>query len=505
MKRRQLLGWSAALPLSAAVTGGHAQANKDTLRIAWTQTYENVDPYYGATREGLIMSRHIYDTLIYADPNSDDFKPLLATAWRWVDDLTLEFTLRQGVKFHNGAAFSADDVVDTFNRVIKPDSGVKVRSIVDWIKGAEKVDPYKVRVRLVKPYPAALEVLAGQLGIHSSAYFAQVGREGVIRAPIGTGPYRLKSQETDKGAVLERFDGYFEGGAKGKPAIKTIEVKVIPDANTQMANLMTGQVDWIWRVSSDLADKLAKVPNITLESAETMRYVAIAFDAAGRAGKSPVQDARVRQAFAYAINRQSLRDNLVKGKSRVLHSPCFPGQFGCSENVTRYSYDPARAKKLLADAGFPNGFEMPMLAYTGKAETEAVAADLAKVGIKVNLRFLRSPVVRKMMEDNEAQLVMLSWGSYSVNDVSAAISMYFDGGSYDMTRDAQVRDWIRVADNSVNKDLRKRNYQLALDRISKEAFWLPLTTTVTNYAHAKNLKFRAPPDEVPTFFDCTWA
>jgi len=362
MKRRQLLGWSAALPLSATMTAGHAQANRDTLRIAWTQTYENVDPYYGATREGLIMSRHIYDTLIYADPHSDDFKPLLATAWRWVDDLTLEFTLRQGVKFHNGAAFSADDVVDTFNRVIKPDSGVKVRSIVDWIKGAEKIDPYKVRVRLVKPYPAALEVLAGQLGIHSSAYFAQVGREGIVRAPVGTGPYRLKSQETDKGAVLERFDGYFEGGAKGKPSIKTIEVKVIPDANTQMANLMTGQVDWIWRVSSDLADKLARVPNVTLESAETMRYVAIAFDAAGRAGKSPIQDARVRQAFAYAINRQSLRDNLVKGKSRVLHSPCFPGQFGCSENVMRYSYDPARAKKLLADAGFPNGFEMPMLA-----------------------------------------------------------------------------------------------------------------------------------------------
>ncbi len=86
MKRRQLLGWSAALPLSAAMTPVEAQAKKDALRIAWTQTYENVDPYYGATREGLIMSRHIYDTLIYADPGAGDFKPLLATAWKWVDD-----------------------------------------------------------------------------------------------------------------------------------------------------------------------------------------------------------------------------------------------------------------------------------------------------------------------------------------------------------------------------------------------------------------------------------
>jgi len=479
-------------------------ASRDTLRIAWTQSYENMDPYYGASREGLIMARHVYDTLLYIDPLNGEISPLLARSWRWLDDVTLEFSLRDDVTFHNGYPFSADDVVETFNRVVQPDSGVKVRSIVEWMKGAEKLDDYTVRVYLARPNPTALNSLASQMGIHSARYFAEVGRDGVIRNPVGTGPYMVKSQETDQGAVLERFDGYFEGSVKGKPKIKTLEVKVIPDVNTQIANLMTGQIDWIWRVPSDVIDKVAGLPSVAVESAETMRYVAIAFDAAGRSGASPLQDARVRKAFAYAVNRQSLRDNIIKGKSRVLHSPCFPAQFGCTSDVTQYDYNPERARQLLAEAGYPDGLDLTMVAYTGKSETEAVAADLAKVGIRLNTRFLRSPIVRTMMENGEAQIVMLSWGSYSVSDVSAAISMYFDGGGYDMTRDTEITAWVKAGDTSLDPEVRKRSYDLALKRIAEQAYWLPLTTTVTNYAYVESLRFRAPYDEVPTFFDCSW-
>jgi len=506
MDRRRFLALAGTAPFVAGAVGpAAAQQAKNTLRLAWGNSFENFDPYYGATREGLILSRHVYDTLLHRDPDTGEYKPLLATSYRWVDDVTLELELRRDVRFHDGSPFSADDVADTFNRVVKPDSGIKVRSIVEWLKSAEKLGDHKVRLHLNAPYPMAPELLSSQLGIHSAAYFAKVGRDAAVREPVGTGPYRVVAQEIGKSARLQRFEGYMTGGPKGTPQIETLEIRIIPEPMTQMAELMTGAVDWIWRVSPDLMGRLAAVPTIKTDSAETMRYTALVFDAAGRAGKSPVQDPRVRRAFAHAINRQSIRDNLVKGKARVLDSLCFPSQFGCTNEVAKYAYDPALAKKLLAEAGYPDGFEMTMVSYVERVQTDAVAADLAKVGIRVKARPLQSPVVRKMMADNEVQLAFVSWGSFSVNDVSAAISMYFDFGGFDLTRDAQLRDWIKTADTSTVPATRQANYKSALQRIAEEAYWIPLTTTVTNYAYAKALQFEAPYDEVPTFFDARWS
>src|SRR6185312_10797631 len=207
MDRRQFLASLAAGSAVAAAAPRAALAGKDddTLKIAWIDSFEAIDPYYDTTREGLIMSRHVYDTLLFRDPDTLNYKPLLATSYTWVDDLTLEMELRQGVKFHNGDAFSADDVVGTFNHVLKPDSGIKLRSIVDWMKSAEKLGDYRLRIHLKKPYPTALEFLSSQLGIYPFAYFSKLGAAGVTRAPIGTGPYKVTAQETGKSATLEKF------------------------------------------------------------------------------------------------------------------------------------------------------------------------------------------------------------------------------------------------------------------------------------------------------------
>ncbi len=462
-------GWTAGsflatLSAASAATmlgGAPAFAGKsdDALNIAWIDTYEAIDPYYDTTREGLILTRHVFDTLLFRDPKTLEYTPLLATSYKWIDDTTLEFELRRDVKFHNGDAFSADDVVGTFNHVVKPDSGIKVRSIVDWMKSAEKLDDYRLRIHLQKPFPTALEFLSSQLGIYSFKYFTKVGPEGVARAPIGTGPYKVTAQETGKSAVLEKFAGYFEGSPKGKPSIGKLLVRVMPDVTTQVAELMTGSLDWIWRVSPDLMKNLASVPNLKVLSAETMRFTALSFDAAGRAGKSPIQDQRVRQAFAYAINRKAIRDHLIGGDSHVLDAACFPSQFGCTDDVAKYAYDPDKAKHLLAEAGFAGGFEVPLLSWASHTEVEAVVADLAKIGVTVKVRLLQSPVVRKMMSDGEATIAMISWGSYSINDVSASTSLYFDGGGYDMARDAQVTQWLKEGDNSTDAEFAQAQLQ----------------------------------------------
>lgn len=506
MDRRDFLKVAGAATLVPLVGRPAFAAKADrTLNIAWGANFESIDPYYDSTREGVILVRHVYDALLYRDPKTFEYKPLLASAYRWLDDVTLEFDLRQNVKFHNGDPFTADDVVFTFTHVLAPDSGIRVRSTVDWMKSAEKVDKYKVRLHLKGPFPAALDYLAGQLGIYPHAYFAKVGQQGMARAPIGTGPYKVASQVTGKSATLERFADYFEGSPKGKASIGKIFARVIPDQTTQLAELMAGSLDWMWRVSADLLARLEVAPQLKTVTAETMRISMLGFDAAGKAGKSPMQDVRVRRAFAYAINRKSLRDNLIKGNSRVLNASCFPTQFGCTDDVPKYSYHPDRAKKLLAEAGYPDGFEITMLSWADRAQTQAVVGDLAKVGIRVTPRFLQSPVVRKMMSENEAQLTHMTWGSYSVNDVSASAGLFFNFSGYDMARDPEVRDWLHIADTSIDPERRKEYYKKALQRIADQVYWLPLASSVTNYAFTRDLVFEPSVDEIPRFFTARWA
>ncbi|MGD8493885.1 MAG: ABC transporter substrate-binding protein, partial [Desulfobacterales bacterium] len=188
--------------LTAAVSPAFAGKKDNTLNFAWTKELESLDRYYNTAREGMIVSRHVYDDLIYRDPVTWEYKPLLAKSFKWVDDTTIEFELRQGITFHNGEKFDADDVVYTLNYVSNPDSKVLVQRNVSWIKNAEKLGPYAVRINLKQPFPAAFEYLAGNLPIYPNEYYAKVGPEGFGLKPIGTGPYKVAEIEQGKRIVF---------------------------------------------------------------------------------------------------------------------------------------------------------------------------------------------------------------------------------------------------------------------------------------------------------------
>jgi peptide/nickel transport system substrate-binding protein len=495
-----------ALALISGI-GRTAWAGKadDTLNVAFDADFQSIDPYYGATREGNIIVHHVYDALLYRDPVTFEVKPSLATSYRWIDDTTIEFKLRQAVKFHNGDAFDADDVVFTFNHVVSS-SGVLLRSLIYWIKSAEKIDQYTVQIHLVQPFAAALDFFALPLRIYPGQYFQQVGPKGMERAPVGTGPYKVVELVPGRSVTLERFDGYFADGPKGRPAIKRINIRIMPEMNTQIAELITGTLDWVWRVPPELAAKLERMGNLTTVSAEAMRFSFLSFDAAGRTGASPLQDVRVRRAIAHAINRQAIRDNLVQGPSRVIDAACFPSQFGCVQDVDKYAYDPAKAKQLLAEAGYAEGFEVAALSYGGtiRRETEAVVGDLRAIGIKVTPQFLQPTVVRQRMSDGQARLVHMHWGSDSVNDVIRSAGQFFDESPYDMARDDEVTGLLRKGGSVADPERRKIFYKEALQKIAHEAYWIPITTFVTNYAFTRDLDFTPSVDEYPRFYRTTW-
>lgn len=505
MKQWATAASAAALALAIAAPDAAAQKSKDTLRIAWEQTVENVDNYYNTNREGILFSRMVWDTLVDRDPKTFKTIPNLATAWKWVDDRTLEMELRQGVKFHNGEEFDADDVVFTLNYISNPENKVINQSNVSWIEKAEKLDKFKVRIITKKPFPAALEFLTIPIVMYPNEYYAKVGPKEMGLKPVGTGPYKATKIVPTKEYTLERWEGHFEGGSKPHAKIKNIVIRTIPEMSTQIAELLAGGLDWIWYVPVDQADRLETVPSLQVVRAETMRVGYIGMDAAGRTPVKALQDVRVRQAIAHAIDRPAIVKNLIGGKSRVLDAPCFPTQFGCDNSVAaKYPYNPAKAKELLAAAGYKDGFEMEFFAYRPRDWSEAILGYLNAVGIKPKLTQMTYFAVRDKNHANATPTYFMDWGSYSINDVSAILPNFFAGSGDDYARDPEVKAWLEAGGSTVDEAVRKENYSKAIKKITEQAYWLPMFTFVTNYGMTKDLNFEAFADELPRYYLYGW-
>jgi peptide/nickel transport system substrate-binding protein len=482
-----------------------AQKAADTLRIVFRDAVPNIDPYYNNQRTGLILSHTAFDMLVYREPSTFEIKPLLATEWKLVDNGTIEFTLRQGVKFHDGSSFSADDVVYTINTVSNPDSKVSTPANYNWIESAEKTGDYSVRVKLKRPTPAALEYFALVVPIWPKAYREKVGPEGFAKAPVGAGPYKITKVDPSVSAEFERFDGYYDS-PKGKPAIKKINVRFVPDAATELTELLAQKADWIWGLNPDQLANIDKMPFLQTTRKESMRVGYLQLDAAGRTGAgNPLTNVKVRQAIWHAIDRQTIADKLVTGGSRVPPAPCYPTQFGCdADAAVKYDYNPAKAKALLAEAGYPNGFDIELVSYILPQWEASIQSYLQAVGIRAKLTHMQVAAQTQRSIKGETPLALGSWGSYSVNDVASILPQFFVHGDQDYARDKELKQWVEEGGSTNDKELRSIAYSKAIKRITEQAYWVPLHTYVSTYAFSKTLNFTPYPDELPRFFLAKW-
>ncbi len=499
---RTLAGLLLAAPLAAHPA--QAQKSANTLRIAWRDAIPNVDPYYNQLRTGLVLAHQAWDTLVYRDPDTFQIKPLLATSWKQTDDTTLDFELRPGVSFHDGSAFTADDVVYTVNTVLA-DSQVAVPSNYAYLAGAEKLDDLHVRIKLKQVFPAALEYISMTLPIWPKAYRERVGAEAYSRAPVGTGPFRITRVDGLSEIDLDRNEAYFDG-PKGHPALAKLVIHEVSDATTEMTEILAGRADWIWQFNPDQFDNLSRVPALVALRAESMRIGYLSLDAAGRSGAgNPLANLKVRQAVAHAIDRPTVARQLMQGGSRVLDAACYPTQFGCDQAVaTRYDYDPAASRKLLAEAGYPDGFDTELVTYVLPQYGGAIQAYLKAVGI--NARISQLPVAEAVQRTTAGQSPMTlgTWGSYSINDVSAILPVFFGGDGQDDSRDPDVTRSVQAGGSTTDQDERRKDYSAALRRVSEQMYWLPLYTYVTTYAFSRQLNFKPYPDELPRFFLASW-
>ena len=376
----------------------HAQnTGPTTVTIALTDDPPSGDPHKTRGANGGHLLFNLFEGLVQLSGDMMSVTPALATSWQQIDDLSWSFTLREGVKFHNGEPFTAESVRYSIERILDPNA-VRFNTDFRQIGDVDVVDDYHVLIHLKTPDPVFIAKIAG-LHMVPPVYTASISEEEFGTHPVGTGPYKFVEWVLGQRLVLEANDDYWGG----RPAIDRLVFRPIPEASTRLAELQAGTVDIIVGLNYDAIPLVNADPNLRAEANTGRRTVFMHMDLL--AGAEPLQDVRVRQAMSYAIDRQLLIDSVLNGYGTPLATFFRTEMAGYSPDFQPYPYDPERAKELLAEAGYPNGFDIRFMTSAGMINkgvevVEAIGAMLGDVGIRVEVLSVALQVMRDMYIGN---------------------------------------------------------------------------------------------------------
>jgi len=351
----------------------------------------------------------------------------LAESWSASKDgLVYEFVLRQGARFHNGDPVTADDVKFSFERY----RGAANRLLKERVPVVEVVDPSRVRFRLKEPWPDFMtyygSLTTGAGWIVPRKYLERVGDEGFKKAPVGAGPYRFVSFTPGVELVLEAHEQYW----RKVPSVKRLVFKSIPDEATRLAMLKRGEADVVYLLQSALAEEARRTPGLTLRPTPIVSTHWLVFLDQWDP-KSPWADRRVRLAANHAIDRQAINEAITLGFSRITWS-VIPQSFDFYWQPPAHAYDPARAKQLLAEAGYPRGFDAGDLWCDAATATmsEAVISYLQAAGIRVKLRPLERAAFFKGYQEKNLKNLLYSISGAFGNAATRLETFVASGGIY---------------------------------------------------------------------------
>ncbi|MCC6642892.1 MAG: hypothetical protein IT386_17160, partial [Deltaproteobacteria bacterium] len=380
-------GSNAATPVPAG-GGSAAPASGGTLTIGIGGYPPTFNYNLNGSAPGYSIYRAIQEHLTGATTDGTGLRPELAESWTLIDDTTWQFKLRHGVTWHDGTPFTADDVVATIDIVLngKPESYYRTR-IAD-ATGAEKVDDFTVNIK-TKQKSAILPVGLADIYIYQAKQIRDGGNEAISAHPVGTGQFKLAGSEEGVSVTLERYDGYW--GEKAH--LDKVVFRAIPEDATRLAALERGEIDIAYNVPPDDAPRLEGSSDITVVSSPIGQIMNVNFSLNSDVipADSPLRNVKVRQALNYGVDKESIVENLLQGFTKVA-----PGQviaadgLGHNPAIEAYPYDPEKAKQLLAEAGYPDGFEFVLTTAQGRYVKQleipqAIAGQLEAVGVKVDL------------------------------------------------------------------------------------------------------------------------
>ena len=409
----------------AAVLFGALPARAADLSLALGADVTSIDPHFHNLTPNNNVGNHVFETLVGKDAKGR-LTPQLAESWRTVDELTWEFKLRRGVKFHDGSEFTAADVVFSLDRVPNvPNSPSSFATYSKQITEKIIVDPHTLRLKTATPYPLMPNDMGTIMIVSSRAAKGATTEDfNSGKAAIGTGPFKFVRWQKGSRIDLARNDAYW--GAKS-PWEKVV-FRIVTSDPTRVASLLSNEVRAIENVpTSDLA-KVAKNPDLALYRVVSHRVMYLHIDSArdkspfvtdkaGRAlERNPLKDARVRRAMSKALNRQALVDRVMEGAARTTGQLMPEGMFGYVPALKPDAYDPEGARKLLAEAGYADGFGLtlhgPNNRYVNDEQVaQAIAQMLTRVGIVTKVEAMPSSVYFTRANKLEFSFMLVGWGS----------------------------------------------------------------------------------------------
>ncbi len=477
-----------------AASGGTAASTKDTIVIAQGTDAISLDPAKHTTFTTQSILWHIYEPLVTRDATGT-YKPMLATEWKTLNDTTWQFKLRAGVKFHNGDPFTADDVKFTFDRALDPATKSPTRANLTQIKRVDVVDPLTVNFITDGAYPLLLYRLtevSDSSVIVPMKYLKEKGDDILTTKPVGTGPYTFVSWKKDEQLELAANPSYWGP----KPAIKRAIFRPIPEAAARVAELKSGGVDLIVDVPPEQvpgldggATKVDVVP-----SDFTMMVVFNTIE------PGPLQNRAVRQALNYAVDVDSIIKNVMGGYAQRVAVSLAKEAVGYPKAVQPYLYDPAKAKQMLADAGYPNGFKVPFISRSGRylkdrEVVEAVAGYLNKVGVQTDLQFVEAGVWSDI--SNRHGRSGLSYPGWSGPDAELVwYNILFTGQLQSYYSNRDVDALITAGRTTLDDSKRAAAYDKVGQLIRDEAPHIPLFQIPTIFGRSQKLSWTARGDGI---------
>ncbi len=507
MKSKKIAGLVLSFMMAFVLSAGTATAGQDTLVWAISTKIPTMDIYATTSLNLTNIYYMVSDPLVERNLDDLSIKPGLAVSWERLDDKTWEFKLRDGVTFHNGNPLTAECIRYTImDRILNPEMKARLRGAYKFIKDVEVVDDLTFRVHTVGPYPLILERF-NTFFPYDPAFCKEKGEKHVAEFAMGTGPYRMVEWVKGSKLVLKKNPDYWD---KGLPKIPNVTIRVIPEQSTRIAELLSGGADLISKLDPDKVALVENNKKCKILETTSHRFSFWQFDSKGRAGKSPVQDKRVRQAIWHALDRQTIIDTMFQGHAEVLNTPLSPYDFGYDPTIQGLEYNPEKAKALLKEAGYEDGMTLDIMYYYPIQHQFNSAAQgyLQKVGITLNLKDFRGNIGQaiKVRDGGKAKDIgNFGWASYMLLDADGTLPIWFgEDSKKSYTDDPELSAWLEEARYSFDKAKRKALYKKAQQRIIEEVYWIPINTVNSIYGADSKLKLKLPINETVLLKIADW-
>jgi peptide/nickel transport system substrate-binding protein len=512
---RALHAASAMLAAFTALLVPAADAAGPSLRIGMAADVTAVDPHYANIAPNVAVAWHVFDALANVDADTR-LIPGLATSWRALDDTTWEFVLRKGVRFHDGSAFDARDVEFSIRRAAAlADKGGQFGGFVRAIATIQIVDPHTIRFKTAASHAVLPQDLNSIFIVSRAAGTAGTDDFNAGRAAIGTGPYRLESFARGDRVNLVRNDAYWGE----KPQWERVTLRILPQDAARMAALLAGDVDAIENIPTSDAARIAKDKRLRIERKVSWRTLFLHLDqyrdappgVSDRNGKAlasnPLRDARVRAALSAAIDRKALVEKVMEGMAIPAANLVAPPVFAHDPSLPAPAYDPKAARRLLTEAGYPEGFRVtlstPNNRYVNDEQVaQAVAQMWARIGIQVaRVEALPAATYFTKGRNGDFGVALLGWGSFAgdlaLRALVATPSAEKGMGSWNWGRysNAQLDRLVEQALGSVDQAKRETLAKSAMAIAVKDHAVVLLHHQLATWAMRSDLSYPGRTDE----------